>query len=154
MSISCPQCQQPGVPVATAAQDVQLNDALRATLAAPPLPVRRTAGGLGCATLALSFAVSVFVSVLVGGVAELTNGTNFPAQGMRLGETGVFTGIATFIVVMVALFSLFVWRQARMDTHYKAQFSQWHRQKTAYDAEYYCARCNTRWDATPATHTT
>jgi len=153
MTTSCPQCQQPGIPVATAAHDPQLSDAVRATLAVPLPPIRRTTGGLGCATLALSFAVASFVSVIVGGIAELTNGTDFPAQGMRLGETGVFTGIATFIVVMVALFSLFVWRQARMDTHYKAQFSKWHRQKTAYDAEYYCAQCNMRWVTPAPVHT-
>ena len=149
MTIACPQCHQPGVPVASAALDTQLSEQIRSTLALAPTPTRRTSGGLGCITLALSFAISTFVSVIVGGIAEFTNGTNFPAQGMRLGETGVFSGIATFIVVMVALFSFFVWRQARMDTLYTQQFSLWHAQKTAYETDYYCVHCHKRW--TPPT---
>lgn len=150
MTVACPQCNQPGVPVSSAALDTQLSEQTRNSLALTPTPARRRSGGLGCVTLALSFAISVFVSVVVGGIAEYTNGTNFPAQGMRLGETGVFSGIAAFIVVMTAMFSFFVWRQARMDTLYTKQVSQWHHQKSAYEADYYCVHCNTRW--TPPAH--
>ncbi len=149
MTVACPQCNQPGVPVASAAHDTQLSEQTRTTLALAPIPARRSSGGLGCVTLALSFAISTFVSVIVGGIAEFTNGTNFPAQGMRLGETGVFSGIAAFIVMMTAMFSFFVWRQARMDRLYTQQFSLWHTQKTAYETDYYCVQCNKRW-APPA----
>lgn len=149
MSDMCPKCHQPASTIALAVQNETLSADIRAKLALPAPPARRASGGLGCTTLALSFAVASFVSVVVGGIAELTNGTNFPAQGMRLGETGVFSGIATFIVVMVALFSIFVWRQARIDTHYTQQFAAWHRLHTAYTHDRYCVQCDTRWTPAP-----
>jgi hypothetical protein len=55
----------------------------------------------------LSFSLAVATSVIIGGVAELTIGTNFPAQGLKVGDTGIYTGVATFIVGMTALFSVF-----------------------------------------------
>lgn len=153
MTVPCPKCQHPAASVADAAQDASLSEQVRATLALPPAPVRRTSGGLGCVTLALSFAVALFVSVIVGGIAEITNGMNFPAQGMRFGETGVFSGIATFIVVMVALFSFFVWRQARIDTLYKKQFNSWYALQTAHQHDHYCTSCGTRWTPENVTNT-
>lgn len=154
MASTCPNCQRVAVTVAHAANDSTLSESIRAKLALPASPARRTSGGLGCVTLALSFGVASLISVIVGGIAEITNGMNFPAQGMRFGETGVFSGIATFIVVMVAMFSFFVWRQARIDAHYTYQFGIWHQQKTAFERDLYCPHCDTRWTPTTDEPTT
>jgi hypothetical protein len=92
----------------------------------------------------LSFSLAVAASVIIGGVAELTIGTNFPAQGLKVGDTGIYTGVATFIVGMTALFSVFVWRQARNDTILKKKLVVWHQQKLRYESEYYCPQCQFR----------
>jgi hypothetical protein len=112
----CPQCQSPLVPVAEAAKDPAIPEEIRQGLALPTSPSPQQIGGLECVTLLLSFSIAVAASVIIGGVAELTIGTNFPAQGLKVGDTGIYTGVATFIVGMTALFSVFVWRQARNDT--------------------------------------
>lgn len=112
----CPQCQSPLTSVALAANDPAIPVAQRQGLALPAPPSPQQSGGLGCVTLVLSFSLAVAAPVIIGGVAELTIGTNFPAQGIKVGDTGIYTGVAIFIVEMTALFSVFVWRQARNDT--------------------------------------
>ena len=140
----CPQCQNPLVSVAEAAKDPAIPEETRQGLALPQPPSPKQSGGLGCVTLLLSFSIAVAVSVIVGGIAELTIGTNFPAQGLKAGDTGIYSGIATFIVAMTALFSVFVWRQARNDTILKKSLVAWHQQKQRYESEYYCPHCQFR----------
>lgn len=117
-------------------------DSPKSRIASPPSP--KQSGGLGCITLLLSFSIAVAASVIVGGIAELTNGTNFPAQGLKPGDTGIYSGIATFIVGMIALFSVFVWRQARNDAILKTKLVIWHQQKLRYENDYYCPHCQFR----------
>lgn len=140
----CPQCQNPLTPMALAANDPAIPAEQRQALVLPTPPSPQQSGGLGCVTLLLSFSLAVAASVIIGGVAELTIGTNFPAQGLKVGDTGIYTGVATFIVGMTALFSVFVWRQARNDTILKKQLVVWHQQKLRYESEYYCPQCQFR----------
>jgi hypothetical protein len=140
----CPQCQSPLVPVAVAAKDPAIPEEIRQGLALPQPPSPQQSGGLGCVTLILSFSIAVAASVIIGGIAELTIGTNFPAQGLKVGDAGIYTGIATFIGAMTALFSVFVWRQARNDTILKRKLVVWHQQKQRYESEYYCPQCQFR----------
>jgi hypothetical protein len=130
--------------VALAANDPAIPAEQRQGLALPPPPIPTQSGGLGCVTLVLSFSLAVAASVIIGGVAELTIGTNFPAQGLKVGDTGIYTGVATFIVGMTALFSVFVWRQARNDTILKKKLVQWYQQKLRYESEYHCPQCQFR----------
>jgi len=130
--------------VALAANDPAIPEEIRQGLALPQPPSPQQSGGLGCVTLLLSFSLAVAASVIIGGVAELTIGTNFPAQGLKVGDAGIYTGIATFIVAMTALFSVFVWRQARNDTILKKKLVMWHQQKLRYESEYYCPQCQFR----------
>lgn len=138
---TCPNCQQPLLPLAQAlaAQKVPAEQQAALTLASPPRPIQT--GGLGCATLALSTAVSTVSAIIIGMIAEITVGTDFPAQGMRAGEAGVFSGIAVFIVVFIVMMSIFVWRQARNDRILTVRLSQWHALKNEFDASYYCTSC-------------
>jgi hypothetical protein len=138
---TCPQCQHPLLPLAQAlAQHNVPEDRVAAlTLSAPPRPIQ--SGGLGCATLALSAAVALISSVIVGMIAEVTVGTDFPAQGMRAGEAGVFSGIAVFIVIFIAMMSIFVWRQARNDRILAVRLAHWHKQKSEFEATLYCTAC-------------
>ena len=140
----CPQCQSPLTSVALAANDPAIPEEIRQGLALPQPPSPQQSGGLGCVTLLLSFSLAVAASVIIGGIAELTIGTNFPAQGLKVGDAGIYTGIATFIVAMTALFSVFVWRQARNDTILKKKLVMWHQQKLRYESEYYCPQCQFR----------
>ncbi|NBU64629.1 MAG: hypothetical protein EBS29_09040 [Chloroflexia bacterium] len=144
IATQCPQCQNPLVAVSIAANDPALSEEIRQSLALPPPPSPKQSGGLGCITLLLSFSIAVAASVIVGGIAELTNGTNFPAQGLKPGDTGIYSGIATFIVGMIALFSVFVWRQARNDAILKTKLVIWHQQKLRYENDYYCPHCQFR----------
>jgi hypothetical protein len=108
----------------------------------PPKP--RQAGGLGCTTLALSFAIALAAAVIIGTISELTIGTDFPAQGMRRGEAGIFSGIGTFIIVMISLFSIFVYRQARNDAVLKSQLAAWHSARGATTNDRFCPTCQKR----------
>jgi hypothetical protein len=74
----------------------------------------------------------------------LTISTNFPSQRLNAGDTRIYSGIATFIVGMFALFSVFVWRQARNDTVLKKKLVMWHQQKLRYESEYYYPHCQFR----------
>lgn len=138
---ACPQCHQPLLPLAQALAEQKVTAEQQTTLALPNPPRPIQSGGLGCATLALSAAVSTISAVIVGMIAEITVGTDFPAQGMRAGEAGVFSGIAVFIIVFIVMMSVFVWRQARNDRILTVRLSQWHAQKTAFDAAFYCTNC-------------
>lgn len=140
-SHACPHCQQPLLPLAHAIAEQKVTAEQQTTLALPNAPRPIQAGGLGCATLALSAAVSTIAAVIVGMIAEITVGTDFPAQGMRAGEAGVFSGVAVFIIVFIVMMSIFVWRQARNDRILTMRLSQWHAQKTAFDATLYCTNC-------------
>lgn len=138
---TCPHCQQPLLPLAQALaeQNVPTDQQVDLALPSPPRPIQ--SGGLGCATLALSTAVSTISAVIVGMIAEITVGTDFPAQGMRAGEAGVFSGVAVFIIVFIVMMSIFVWRQARNDRLLIMRLSQWHAKKIEFDASYYCTNC-------------
>lgn len=138
---TCPQCRHPLQPLAQALAEHNVpEDRVAAlTLSAPPRPIQ--SGGLGCTTLALSAAVALISSVIVGMIAEVTVGTDFPAQGMRAGEAGVFSGIAVFIVIFIAMMSVFVWRQARNDRILAVRLAQWHKQKSAFESTLYCTTC-------------
>lgn len=138
---TCPQCHQPLIALAQAIAEQKVTAEQQASLALqnPPRPIQ--SGGLGCATLALSAAVSTVSAVLVGMVAEITVGTDFPAQGMRAGEAGVFSGVAVFIIVFIAMMSIFVWRQARNDRVLTVRLAQWHKQKLAFESTLYCTTC-------------
>ena len=138
---ACPRCQQPMLPLAQAIAEQKVPAEQQTTLALPNPPRPIQSGGLGCATLALSAAVSTISAVIVGMIAEITVGTDFPAQGMRAGEAGVFSGIAVFIIIFVVMMSIFVWRQARNDRILTMRLSQWHAQKTTFDATFYCTQC-------------
>ena len=140
-SHACPHCQQPVLPLAQAIAEQKVTAEQHTTLALPNPPRPIQSGGLGCATLALSAAVSTISAVIVGMIAEITVGTDFPAQGMRAGEAGVFSGIAVFIIVFIVMMSIFVWRQARNDRILTMRLSQWHAQKTVFDATFYCTNC-------------
>ncbi len=94
----CPQSQSPLTSMALAANDPAIPAAQRQGLVLPTPPSPQQSGGLGCVTLVLSFSLAVAASVIIGGVAELTIGTNFSAQGLKVGATGIYTGVATFIV--------------------------------------------------------
>jgi hypothetical protein len=138
---TCPQCHQPLLTLTQAIADQKVTAEQQTTLALPNPPRPIQSGGLGCATLALSTAVSTISAVIVGMIAEITVGTDFPAQGMRAGEAGVFSGVAVFIIVFIVMMSIFVWRQARNDRILTVRLSQWHAQKTAFDAAFYCTTC-------------
>ena len=129
------------MPLAQALAEQKVPAEQQATLALPNPPRPIQSGGLGCATLALSTAVSTISAVIIGMIAEITVGTDFPAQGMRAGEAGVFSGIAVFIVVFIIMMSIFVWRQARNDRMLTVRLSQWHALRTEFDASYYCTNC-------------
>jgi hypothetical protein len=129
------------MPLAKALAEHKVSAEQQTTLALPNPPRPIQSGGLGCATLALSAAVSTVSAVIVGMIAEITVGTDFPAQGMRAGEAGVFSGVAVFIVVFIVMMSIFVWRQARNDRILTVRLSQWHAQKIAFDDAFYCATC-------------
>ncbi|MFZ9857093.1 MAG: hypothetical protein ACO3F2_01990 [Roseiflexaceae bacterium] len=138
---TCPNCQQPLLSLAQALAEHKVPADQQATLTLPNPPRPIQSGGLGCATLALSAAVSTVSAVIVGMIAEITVGTDFPAQGMRAGEAGVFSGVAVFIIVFIVMMSIFVWRQARNDRILTVRLSQWHAQKIAFDATFYCPTC-------------
>lgn len=140
----CPQCAQALVPLAAVVADPATPDAVRAQLALAPTPQPRRAGGLGCTTVILSGAVAFAAAVIIGGISQFTLGTDYPAPGYRFGEAAIFSGIAAFIIVMIAMFSLFVWRQANNDRLYKKVVVAWFAQKTAYENDTYCTNCNTR----------
>ncbi len=138
---TCPNCHQPLLPLGQAITEQKVTADQQAALALPNPPRPIQSGGLGCATLALSTAVSTVSAVVIGMIAEITVGTDFPAQGMRAGEAGVFSGVAVFIVVFVVMMSVFVWRQARNDRILTIRLSQWHALRTEFDASYYCTNC-------------
>jgi hypothetical protein len=140
----CPSCSGALVPVAAVVADPATPDALRAQLSLAPMPQPRRAGGLGCMTVILSASVAFAAAVLIGGISQFTLGTDYPAPGYRFGEAAIFSGIAAFIIVMIAMFSLFVWRQANNDRIYKTVLVAWFTQKTAYENNLYCTTCNTR----------
>ena len=141
----CPTCSSALVPVAAVVADPATPDALRTQLALVPMPQPRRSGGLGCMTVILSGAVAFAAAVIIGGISQFTLGTDYPAPGYRFGEAAIFSGIAAFIIVMVAMFSLFVWRQANNDRLYKNIVVAWYAQKTAYENDLYCTTCNARF---------
>jgi hypothetical protein len=95
----------------------------------------------------LSTAVAFAAAVMIGGISQFTLGTDYPAPGYRFGEAAVFSGVAAFIIVMVAMFSVFVWRQANNDRIFKLAFVEWYTKKTAYENDLYCSACQTRYPA-------
>lgn len=140
-SHTCPHCNQPVLPLAQALTEqlVPADQQAALVLPTPPRPIQ--SGGLGCASLALSTAVSTITAIIVGMIAEVTVGTDFPAQGMRAGEAGVFSGVAVFIIVFIVMMSVFVWRQARNDRNLTIRLSDWHAKKATFDTTFYCTNC-------------
>lgn len=141
---TCPTCNGPLQSIQEAAQNPQLSPEVRAQLQVSLPPQPRQAGGLGCTTLALSFAIALAAAVIIGTISEFTIGTDFPAQGMRRGEAGIFSGIGTFIIVMISLFSIFVYRQARNDAVLKTQLAAWHSARGAATHDQFCPNCQKR----------
>jgi len=144
-SHTCPDCHQPSMPLAQALAEQKVTAEQQTTLALPNPPRPIQSGGLGCATLMLSTSVSTVSAIVVGMVAEITVGTDFPAQGMRAGEAGVFSGVAVFIIVFVAMMSIFVWRQARNDRILTMRLSKWHNQKLELESAQYCTSCQRKF---------
>ena len=147
----CPQCNNALVPIAAVVNDPATADAVRASLALAATPKPRAAGGLGCMSIILSGSVAFAAAVIIGGISQFTLGTDYPAPGYRFGEAAIFSGIAAFIIVMVAMFSVFVWRQANNDRIYKKIVAVRYTQKIAYDNDSYCTTCHTRVAGPPAT---
>lgn len=141
---ACPTCSGPLTPVAAVVANPFTPDTLRAQLALAPMPQPRRAGGLGCMSIILSASVAFAAAVIIGGISQFTLGTDYPAPGYRFGEAAIFSGVAAFIIVMTAMFSVFVWRQANNDRIYKSIVVAWFAQKTAYENDLYCTTCNTR----------
>lgn len=149
--VQCPTCGAPVLPVAKVATNPISSNALRSQLALAPMPQPRTAGGLGCMTIILSGSIAFAAAVIIGGISQFTLGTDYPAPGYRFGEAAIFSGIAAFIIVMTAMFSVFVWRQANHDRIYTKMLGDWFAHKTAYDNDYYCTRCDIRVPSSAST---
>lgn len=147
----CPQCAAPLQTVQQVATHPDTAADVRAALALAPLPAQRRSGGLGCMSVILSTAVAFAAAVVIGGISQFTLGTDYPAPGYRFGEAAVFSGVAAFIIVMVAMFSVFVWRQANYDRIYKQTVVTWYIAKTAYENDLYCTACQRRFPATNPT---
>ena len=140
----CPTCGAPVLPVATVATNPITSNAVRSQLSLAPMPMPRTAGGLGCMTVILSGSVAFAAAVIIGGISQFTLGTDYPAPGYRFGEAAIFSGVAAFIIVMIAMFSVFVWRQANHDRIYTTLMGEWFAHKTAYENDSFCTKCNIR----------
>jgi hypothetical protein len=140
----CPTCGAAVLPVATVASNPITSTAVRDQLVLEPMPQPRTAGGLGCMTVILSGTVAFAAAVIIGGISQFTLGTDYPAPGYRFGEAAIFSGVAAFIIVMIGMFSVFVWRQANYDRIYTKTLGEWFVRKTAYENDSYCTNCNIR----------
>jgi hypothetical protein len=110
-------------------------------LAAPRGP-RPHNKNLGCGTLLVSSLIALSAGAVVGALLMVLNARVETTSGGSVQETGIFSAILVFMAVFVAVYAVFVWRQARANAVLNAQVGRWLGAKERYARLRYCARCD------------
>lgn len=139
--LSCPNCGHSDT-VRTVSEAAASGEPALVQKLGAPLSPRHHGKSLGCGTMLISTLAGFIAGAIVGSLV-IGVGLDVPGRvDISVRDTGIFSAILVFMVVFVAVFAAFVWRQARADALLQVSILRWHRAHKRWEQLAYCARCD------------